>query len=61
MKPFSLIAIAVFSLVAMLQLARVVLGWAVSIGGVSIPTWVSIVAFIVAGTLAVMLHREMRT
>lgn len=61
MKPFTSTAIAVFSLVALVQLLRLVLGWDVVIGGVSIPAWVSVVAFLVAATLAVMLRREMRT
>ena len=60
MKPFTSAAIAIFSLVALVQLLRVVLGWDVVIGGVSIPAWVSVVAFLVAATLAVMLRREMR-
>ena len=60
MKPFTRLAVAVFALVAVVQLVRVVLGWEVSIGGVSIPAWASVVAFIVAATLAVMVHRETR-
>ena len=61
MKPFTAIAIAVFSLIAILQLIRVILGWEVVIDGVSIPVWVSGIAFIVSGGLAVMLWRESRT
>ena len=60
MKPFTRLAVAMFALVAAVQLVRVVLGWEVSIGGVSIPAWASVVAFIVAATLAVMVHRETR-
>ena len=60
MKPFTRLATVVFALVALLQLVRVVLGWEVSIAGVSIPAWVSVVAFLFAGTLAVMVHRESR-
>ena len=61
MKPFTGVAVAVFALVALVQLLRLVLGWDVVIGGVSIPAWVSVVAFLVAATLAVMLRRETRT
>ena len=61
MKPFTVIAIVLFSLIAILQLARVLLGWEVSINGVAIPTWVSGVAFVVAGGVAVMLWRESQT
>jgi hypothetical protein len=60
MKPFTHLAIAVFALVALLQLVRVLMGWDVSIAGVSIPAWASGVAFLVAAMLAVMLRRELR-
>jgi hypothetical protein len=55
MKPFTLIAIVVFSLVAILQLTRLVLGWEVSVNGLAIPLWASGVALVVATGLAVML------
>lgn len=58
MKPFTRVAVVVFSLVALLQLLRVAMGWDVSIGGVLIPSWASVVACVVAATLAVMLWRE---
>lgn len=60
MKPFTSIAVVVFSLVAILQLIRLVMGWEVLINGVSIPLWASGVALVVAGGLAVMLWRERR-
>ena len=58
MKPFTVISIVVFSLVAILQAIRVVQGWEVSINGVAIPVWASGIAFVVAGGLALMLWRE---
>ena len=61
MKPFTVIAIVLFSLIAILQLARFILGWEVSINGVAIPIWVSGVAFVVAAGVAAMLWRESRT
>jgi hypothetical protein len=61
MKPFTTIAVAVFSLVAVLQLLRVLLGWEVVVGGVHIPLWASLVAFVVAGGLAVLVWRENRS
>ena len=57
-KPFTLVAVVVFSLVALLQLLRFVLGWDVTINGVAIPLWVSVVAFVVAAALAVTVLRE---
>ena len=61
MKPFTLIAIVVFSLIALLQLLRFVLGWEVTVNGVTIPLWASAIAFVIAGGLAVMLWRESQT
>jgi len=60
MKPFTTIAVVVFTAVALLQLLRVVLGWEVVINGWHAPLWVSIVAFVVATLLAVMVWRENR-
>ncbi|MDP2279858.1 MAG: hypothetical protein Q8K51_16765 [Nitrospirota bacterium] len=60
MKPFTKIAIAVFSLVAVLHLLRVIFGWEVIIGSVIIPFWVSVIGFIAAAVLAFLLWRETR-
>lgn len=60
MKPFTLIATLVFSLVAILQLIRLILGWEVSVNGLLIPLWASGMAFVVAAGLAIMLWREAR-
>jgi hypothetical protein len=60
-KPFTTIAVVVFALVALLQLLRVALGWDVTVNGVLIPLWASVIACVVAATLAFMLSREART
>ena len=60
MKPFSITAIIVFLLVALLQLIRVILGWEVTVNGIFIPTWASAIACVVAAMLAIMLWRETR-
>ena len=60
MKPFSSIAVAVFAFVALVQILRVLLGWDVVINGHAIPAWASVVASIVAATLAVMVTKESR-
>jgi hypothetical protein len=57
-KPFTFLAVLVFALVALVQLARFVLAWPVSVNGVQIPVWVSAAAGVVAALLAVMLWRE---
>jgi len=60
LKPFTTVAIAVFPLVALLQLLRVALEWEVTVNGFVIPVWASVIACIVAATLAFMLWRESR-
>jgi hypothetical protein len=59
-KPFTIIAIGLLSLIAVLQLVRFILGWEVIVNGLSVPVWVSGIAFVVAGGLAVMLWLEAR-
>ena len=61
MKPFTTIAVFVFSLVALAQLLRVALAWDVTVNGFLIPVWASVLACLIAATLAFMLRREMRT
>jgi hypothetical protein len=60
MKPFTTLAVAVFAIVGLLHLLRVLLGWGIVIGGVSIPDWASVVAFVASGILATMVAREAR-
>ena len=58
MKPFTLVAIVVFGLVALMHLLRLFLGWEVSFNGVIIPLWASVLGFLIAGGLAFGLWRE---
>ncbi|MEP6632659.1 MAG: hypothetical protein ABJA62_00460 [Luteimonas sp.] len=60
MKPFTSIATAFLAIVAILQLARVLLGWTVVVNDYVVPDWASIAAFVIAGMLATMLYREHR-
>jgi hypothetical protein len=60
MKPFTTLASIVFTLVAIVQLLRVALGWAVTVNGIDIPSWVSVIALVLTATLAVMIRREAR-
>lgn len=41
MKPFTSLAIVVLALLALLQLARVLLGWTVVVNGFAVPIWAS--------------------
>jgi hypothetical protein len=50
---YARLAAVIFALVAMLQLARAVGGWPVTVGAtVSIPLWASWIACVVAAVLA---------
>jgi hypothetical protein len=60
MKPFTAVAVVVFLVVALLQLLRVVSAWEITVNGFSIPLWASVIACVVAATLAFMLWREAR-
>jgi len=60
MKPFTTIAVLIFSLVAIAHLLRLYFHWEVTVNGLIVPLWVSMAGFIIAGALAVMLWREMR-
>jgi hypothetical protein len=59
-KPFTVIAIVLLSLIAILQLLRFIFGWEVTVHGVSVPVWASGIAFVVAAGLAVMVWLETR-
>ncbi len=60
MRPAALIATVFLALVALAHLFRLVLGVEVIAGGVSIPLWLSAVACVFTGGLAVLLWREGR-
>jgi hypothetical protein len=59
-KPFTTVAVVVLALVALLQLLRFALRWEVTLNGAMVPVWLSGLAFVVAGALAVMVWRENR-
>ena len=59
-KPFTLIAIGIFSIIALLQLMRFILGWEVTVNGWIVPVWMSGIAFVVAAGLAATLWLEAR-
>ena len=61
MKPASLLAVLVFSLVAIAHLLRLISQVEILVGGAVVPMWVSVVGLLVAGTLAVALWREARS
>lgn len=60
MKPAALLASLFLALIALAHLIRVVAGVEVLIGGLAIPPWMSLAAFLFCGALALALVRESR-
>jgi len=60
MKPFTTIAVIVFSLIALIHLLRLFFGWEVTINGMILPVWISVPGFLIASGFALMLWRESR-
>jgi len=60
MRPVALLATLFLALIALAHLARMVFGVGVQVGGVAIPLWMSLVAALFCGALALALGREGR-
>ena len=60
MKPASLIAVVLLSLITLGHLFRLLFGVQLVVGGITIPMWVSVVGVLLFATLAVLLWRESR-
>jgi hypothetical protein len=58
MKPFTTIAVVLFTLIALVHLLRLFTGWEVVVVGYVVPVWFSLPGLIIAGGLAVMVWRE---
>jgi hypothetical protein len=58
MKPFTILAIIVFSLVTVVHFLRLLFGWEVQINSIFIPLWASAISCVVTTVLAIMLWRE---
>lgn len=57
-KPFTIIAIVVFSFVSCTHLFRLFFEWEIILNGIVVPLWFSVLAFVIAAGLAVMLWLE---
>jgi len=53
-RTFCTLAAAIFGLIAVLQLLRIVMGWPITLNGIDLPFWLSWIAAAVAGTLSVI-------
>jgi hypothetical protein len=51
-KTYFLATALLFSIICLVQLARIVLGWEAVIGGWSVPMWISWLAVVVTAALA---------
>jgi len=58
MKPFTNFAIAIFILIAVMHLMRLVFDWEVTLDSKVVPMWVSVMGLLIAGALAYFLWRE---
>jgi len=59
-KPFTTIAVIVFSLIGLIHLLRLFFGWKIVISGMILPLWISAPGFVIASGLALMLWQESR-
>ncbi|HET6488500.1 MAG TPA: hypothetical protein VFG28_01970 [Syntrophales bacterium] len=59
MKPFTKIAVGIFSLICLLHVVRLMTGVELVVGGWVVPLWVSVPGAIVTGGLATMIWKEM--
>jgi|GEM_PF-1506872 len=60
MQPFALFAAAVLALLALAHLLRLLAGIQVRIGSLAIPPWMSAVAALALGALALLVIKEQR-
>jgi hypothetical protein len=58
MRHYAVVSGAFFSLLALVQLTRLLLRWPVQVDGVSIPRWASVLAIAITGSLAIWAFRS---
>jgi hypothetical protein len=58
MRRYELVSGIFLSIIALAQLTRTLLGWPVQVDGYNVPVWMSGVAFLIAGGLAVWAFRS---
>jgi uncharacterized membrane protein len=60
MKPFTTLTVFILILITLAHILRLIFAWHITIDDIVIPLWVSVVAGLVTGTLAVMVWKEHR-
>ena len=58
MRRYELFSGIIFTVIALAQLTRTLLAWPLQVDGVSVPVWVSGLAFVITGSLAVWAFRS---
>jgi hypothetical protein len=58
MRRYELVSGVLFSIIALAQLTRALLGWPVQVDGFNVPVWFSGVAFLITASLAVWAFRS---
>ncbi|MEP6550512.1 MAG: hypothetical protein ABJB95_04980 [Gemmatimonadales bacterium] len=58
MRHYELVSGIVFTVISLAQLTRTLLGWPVQVDGVNVPVWLSGIAFLITGSLAVWAFRS---
>jgi len=61
MQRYAQVSGVFFSLLALVQLTRTIMGWPVEVAGVAIPVWASGVAFVIVTALAIWAFRTARS
>ena len=59
-KPFTIITVVLFLLIALLHLLRFVMGWEVTVNEVTVPIRASGIVFVITAGLALLVWRESR-
>jgi hypothetical protein len=60
MRRYELISGIIFTIMAVVQLLRTVLGWPVQVDLFTVPVWLSGVAFLITGSMAIWAFRLAR-
>jgi hypothetical protein len=58
MRSYELVSGIFFSILALAQLTRTLLGWTVQVAGFTVPVWFSGVAFVLVGAMALWAFRS---
>ena len=58
MKPFTSLTVLILVLFGLVHLTRLIVGWPVTVNGMAVPMWVSVLALIIAWALAALVWRE---